>query len=135
MKHKHAEFFTAIANGESLDDWECSLYPEEPFCKVDNYVSAFAKEPATWVVRRKQVTHEVNGFTVPAPLRFAPAKGAVYFVSCTSAIAFAYKGYWGEKGASTDKMHLERGLIHLTKEAAVANAKAMCGIDPESDDE
>ena len=133
MKHKHAEFFTAIANGESLDDWECSLYPEEPFCKVDNSVSAFAKEPATWLVRRKQVTHEVNGFTVPAPLRFAPAKGAVCFAACTLAMEFAYKMYWA--GDAIDETRLKRGLIHLTKEAAVANAKAMCGIDPESDDE
>lgn len=142
MKHKHAEFFTAIANGESLDDWECAYFGREyPYAhrrewgEINFYVSDIAKDPQNWVVRRKQVTHEVNGFTVPAPLRFAPAKGAVYFVSCTSAIALAYKGYWGEKDDSRDKIHLLRGLVHLTKEAAVANAKAMCGIDPESDDE
>ena len=133
MKHEHAEFFTAIANGESLDDWECDRFGKSDWGSAKYYVSDILKYPQNCEVRRKPAIHVVNGFFVPAPLRFAPAKGAVCFAACNYTIDFAYKICWD--GGAIDKIHLKRGLIHLTKEAAVANAKAMCGINPGNRDE
>lgn len=133
MAHKHAEFFIAIANGESMDDWECSLNYDNDYCYAAGYIGAIAKKPDSWKLRRKQSIHVVNGFTVPAPLKVAPAKGTLYFIANIDSESFYFELHWDNGMA--DKRRLQRGLIYQTKEAAIANAKAMCGIDPESKDE
>jgi hypothetical protein len=134
MTHKHAEFFNAIANGESLVDWECSFSnDDEKWAPASLCLTNIIFHPEIFKVRRKQATHVVNGFTVPAPLRVAPAEQTSYFVSAFTAKLFYCSACWVND--DIDKRWLDRGLVHLTKEAAIANAKAMCGINPESKDE
>ena len=130
MTHKHAEFFKAIANGESLDDWEYKHreWDKDRYHSAGLYLSIITLSPDHCEVRRKQKTRIVNGFTVPAPLRVAPADGDSYFISAFSAERFYSLACWVND--AIDKRWLERGLIHLTEDAAIANAKAMCGIDP-----
>lgn len=72
-------------------------------------------------------THEVNGFTVPAPITEAPAYGTDCWMPTVTDGDWTERLYWSNH--SYDRQCLQRGLIHLTKEAAVANAKAMCKID------
>lgn len=82
-------------------------------------------------------TLKVNGFDVPEPMREAPVADATYFVAEPSATdyynEFSWNGFQGETNL------LRRGLVYSTKEAAVAHAKAMLGIDPyateDADDE
>ena len=76
-------------------------------------------------------THEVNGFTVPAPETEAPQDE--YFIANIGAVEFHQSSYWADH--NLDSRRLKRGLIHLAKEAAIANAKAMLGIDPYSEGE
>lgn len=78
-------------------------------------------------------THEVSGFTVPAPEVEALALDDVYFIGEPSSVDWHTEYTWYKD--NSDKRFLERGLVHLTKEAAVANAKAMLGIDPYSEGE
>jgi len=61
MAHKHAEFFMAIANGESPDDWECDYLGRRNWAPVATHLYSIATH-SSWEVRRKLKTHVVNGF-------------------------------------------------------------------------
>lgn len=78
-------------------------------------------------------THVVNGFTVPAPEVQTLTKNDSYYMPDASIRVWFVEYAWFKD--SSDKRFLERGLVHLTKEAAIANAKAMLGIDPYSEGE
>lgn len=73
----------------------------------------------------------VNGFEVPAPVREPLKLGEDYFVPSVTCIDFIDCDSWD--GYETDETFMSRGLIHRTKAAAAAHAKAMCGIDPNAD--
>lgn len=66
----------------------------------------------------------VNGVEVPAPGKDAPADGETYFIPdlYSESMCYEYK-YRGE--SEMHKLFLERGLIYLDKESAIARAKAM----------
>lgn len=72
----------------------------------------------------------VNGFEVLAPITCPPEMGADYYV--VDIMDKEYYRLWTWCDHFIDKLALERDLIHPTKEAAVAHAKAILGIDPES---
>ena len=82
-------------------------------------------------------TIKVNGFDVPEPMREAPVEGVRYYVASTQSREWYLSRTWG--GWELDLRCLQRGLVYSTKEAAVAHAKAMLGIDPyateDADDE
>ena len=73
-------------------------------------------------------THTVNSFVVPAPMDVEPEEGAKYWIPAMPVNEWTVVNMWPDE--SFDLLCLKRGLIHLTEAAAVANAKAMCGIDP-----
>ena len=90
-----------------------------------NYRDVFTNSDAFSLAPR---THVVNGFTVPAPEVDALALDDVYFIGEPSSVDWHTEYTW--YADNSDKRFLERGLVHLTKEAATANAKAMLGIGP-----
>lgn len=73
-------------------------------------------------------TIKVNGFDVPAPMSAAPMIGDEYFTPQTGYAVFYCANKWICDGY--DHRFLSRGLVHATKSAAIAHAKAMLGIDP-----
>ena len=73
-------------------------------------------------------THTVNSFVVPAPLTEPPAMGTAYFIA--SPLTDAYFNHSNWDGYKLDLKYLNRGAVHLTKEAAQQNALAMLGKDP-----
>ena len=77
--------------------------------------------------RLKPCTITVNGREVQAGEEKPPI-GEFFFVDIESSGCFG-STVWG--GTSLDRLRLERGLVHLTKEAAIAHARAMLNI-PES---
>jgi len=95
-----------------------------------NYRDVFTNSDAFSLAPR---THVVNGFSVPAPEVEALALNDVYFIGEPAIVDWHTKTTWYKD--NSDKRFLERGLVHLTKEAAIANAKAMLGIDPYSEGE
>ncbi len=133
-EHPHAEFLRALADGVPLDEflflflksgtsYECNV-----FLRDNNAASVLLGYPGVKITRKPR-THVVNGFTVPAPETEAPAQDAFYFMPALNILEWlpvAIK--WTND--SYDRVMLQRGLVFLTQEAAVANAKAMCGIDP-----
>lgn len=110
---------TAQANGEVIqmyvgDEWsDC----KEPTAFVDGCK-----------YRIKPKTILVNGFEVPEPMREKPKNGDKYFTPSLIANEFNCEAIWSSD--SVDKGLFGRGICHTTKEAAIAHAKAMLGIDP-----
>lgn len=82
--------------------------------------------------RFKKTMRKINGFSVPVPLKEAPPAMTEYFVIDLSNCSFS-SDYLTWNNLEIEQMWLERGLIFLEKEDAIANAKAMLGINPESD--
>lgn len=70
----------------------------------------------------------INEFEVPVPEKNAPELGTKYYTPEFSDKEFYLDFVWD--GAYYDIRLLERGLVFTCKEDAVANAKAMIGIDP-----
>ena len=81
--------------------------------------------------RIKPRTITVNGFEVPEPMREAPVVGVEYYLVDVSNDRMAAAYLW--RNHTADKCWLSRGICHYTKEAAIAHAKAMLGIDPNGD--
>ena len=110
---------TAQANGEVIqmyvgDHWSDCVEPTA-FVNGCKY-------------RIKPKTILVNGFEVPEPMREAPKNGNKYFTPSLMAKEFNCGATWSSD--SVDKGFFGRGICHTTKEAAIAHAKAMLGIDP-----
>lgn len=66
---------------------------------------------------------QVNGIDVFAPEKEAPRSGHIYFVSDPTNSNWYYTSNW--YGDYSDNKYLERRLVHLTKDNAIAYAKAM----------
>jgi hypothetical protein len=64
-----------------------------------------------------------NGVMIPAPLRVAPEIGTVYYVARPDMIGHHHASHW--ENDARDRLWLERGLAHLTAEAAARHGKAM----------
>ena len=121
------EVLRAIADGADPSEFE---YPIAGDCDtLWRGVSVIALRDSPAQYRRKPKTRTINGFTVPAPETVATDVGAWYY------LADPTSDYWCHHlhlifNAGAEQRWLSRGLIFLTKEAAIANARAMCGIDP-----
>jgi hypothetical protein len=129
-EHPHAEVLRAIADGVPLSEFEAKcIIEDEGFNRplqgwnFDNAVRA----PNEWQVRRKPQYIMVNSFKVPKPLDAFESEE--YFTPNCEEIDF-YCCY-RHRGDVEDGLWLARGIVHATKEAAIAHAKAMLGIDPE----
>ncbi len=74
----------------------------------------------------------VNGFEVPEPMREAPKEKTPYFTICVSHPDFFREELWFNNDSHVRL--LKRGICHATKQAAIAHAKAMLGIDPKGEE-
>lgn len=81
----------------------------------------------------KPKTRVINGFEVPAP-ESEPLKANddYYFPDFISSESYGISTWCGD---DFDKRLLKTRLVFLTKEDAIANAKAMLGIDPHGNEE
>ena len=77
-------------------------------------------EKLSWT--KPVTTININGYEVPMPERELLKKGSKYYVPSLSA-AKAHIYFWD--GDIGDTQFLERGLVHLTPEAATAHAEAL----------
>lgn len=75
-------------------------------------------------------TRIINGFEVPAPETESPDVYSVFYTPTLSTDAYYGKYEWHNTRQEIEYA-LKRGLVYLNKEDAVANAKAMLGIDPD----
>lgn len=75
-------------------------------------------------LRVKQPTIRIG--EVDVPLRVAPAKGTRYWIVDAASVRLSYPSEWGSD--NSDLMWLNRGLVHLSKEAASAHSKALIAV-------
>lgn len=73
--------------------------------------------------RRKPQTITVNGVEVPEPMREEPQNTDWYYLAYPFSEALYAQYIW--TGEKSEKLWLEKGLLHSTPEAAIAHAKAM----------
>lgn len=64
-----------------------------------------------------------NGVEVPAPESVAPKDGVDYYFQTPHGVEIVSRELW--RGCNFDLRLLERGLVYLNKEDAIARAKAM----------
>jgi hypothetical protein len=76
----------------------------------------------------KPKTHTVNGWEVPTPATQPLDRGQEYLYVDMSHPKWVNRDNW--TGHEIDHRRLERRVLFLTQEAAMANAKAMTGINP-----
>jgi hypothetical protein len=132
-EHPHAWALREIADGAPISDYEVqhTKWIEQKCPRWEDssdWCGWIIGNPEEWQVRRKQKAIMVNGFEVPEPVREALKKGVEYWIAFPSIPELAWDFQWA--GDIYDRHRLNHGLIHLTKEAAIAHAKAMLGIDP-----
>jgi len=120
--HPQADILIAIAHGKTVqmrrkkhaEEWRT---PENPLCFLgDSCVDGYE-----WRVKPETIT--INGHEVPCPVREPLEKGQVYWCVAPDSDTYTDTFLWGDD--DLDKRLLRRGLIHLTKEAAVAHAEAL----------
>lgn len=75
----------------------------------------------------------INGFEVPAPETEELKYDTRYYIASLEARHFYNCATWDDH--DMDKLWLERGLVFLCAKDAVANTKAMLGIDPNTGEE
>ena len=73
-------------------------------------------------------THEVNGFTVPAPIDVEPVTNVVRYTAATDGGDLASPLLW--TGSEYCLLMLTRNVLFATKEAAQQNTLALLGRDP-----
>ena len=115
----------AAANGEEI---EYLSHTGKWRDRGDGMAETF-KPRLKYRIKPRAIT--VNGFEVPEPMREAPDIGTEYHLA--DAVNEDLAGSYQWKADSADSLWLSRGICHYTKEAAIAHAKAMLGIDPNGD--
>ena len=75
--------------------------------------------------RRKTRTININGHEVPEPVREPLESGTMYYMPELSSNDSDLSVRLTWKCDDIDELWLKRGVIHLTKEAATAHAKAL----------
>ena len=125
MKHKHAENMLAYAQDAMETDkpWERWEYLAEEhsntWWKCEGHPAwQFAME-----YRRKPRTININGFEVPEPVREPLQDYQKYYDVSIGSMESVVEYSWD--GGPMDFDTLNKGLIHLTKEAAMLHAKAL----------
>ena len=130
--HPHAEVLRAIADGVPLDEFEVHGigWVASTWDRAEPYSRDWIAYPGEWAIRRKPRTIKVNGFDVPEPCKDTLALGVAgsFYLADVYRVHF-YSGpiTWGD---DYQLSYMRRGLVHLTKEAAIAHAKAMLNINP-----
>ena len=128
--HPHAELLRALADGSlsAAKEFECFFanWSEQPWVPAPWCLSAILLEPQMWQVRRKLKTVKIGGVEVQAGITEAPKHGTEIWVADATENEYAWKDAW--LGTAYDKLRLQRGLLHLTKEPAVEMGRALAAL-------
>ena len=94
----------------------------------NDHVDCFANGAASFRLKPQLV---IGDRLVPMPEREAPAIGDTYFTSNAHAKDYYNMCFWGDSWL--DQAWLARGLVHLTKEAAIAHGEALVALSKKKD--
>lgn len=130
--HPHAALMAEYAKDAAETDkpWERWEYQDQG-CTTWHAVAGHPYWTTSVQYRRKPDPPKiikVNGFEVPAPLDKVEVGTTVYAASPASVDLCDELEY-----GPWYSLYSDRKIVHATREAAVAHAKAMLGIDPKGD--
>ncbi len=130
--NNQAEFMQAILNGETVE-YRDALGDKTTWTLLNRTIRCTTKDidgkanniPTDFVdyIYIKPRTLTINGVEIVPPMYKPPAMGAVYYIADIGTADFYNNTSWYND--SVDKQWVSRGLIHATKEAAIAHAKAL----------
>ena len=126
MKHKHYDLIVQWASDPDaylLEFYDKAkkkwvLFPSGPLRATVGWM-----EDCEYRLIPKRKMMHLNGVEFPAPEREAPARGTTYWMCDLLSPAKVFESQW--QAMNVDRTALERGLVHLTREAAEAHARAM----------
>jgi hypothetical protein len=121
-EHKHAALLRALADGESLDEFEARTEHVLDWRSVAELISSVIYHPSQWEVRRKPRTININGIEVPEPCRVPPKHSQTYYLASWTDETVSETSW---RGFECEQRWFKRGLIHMTAEAAETHAKAL----------
>lgn len=126
-EHKYAQVLRWIADGEEIQwyGWGGQWHPIEHKEIMKALSGEDAAPPEHFQIKPRTIT--VNGREIVEPERKALEDDQAYWVPSIAREELQSQANWA--GDAFDLRCLERGLVHLTKENAIAHAKAMLGID------
>lgn len=123
MKHKHAELMALYAQDAMETDkpWErWEYFDTQVWESIRTGCPLWAPETQ---YRRKPKTITINGHKVPEPYRGEMQRNQFYYIPSLDSNDFWYELCWD--GDACDQRVMERGLVHLTKEAAIKHTEAL----------
>lgn len=118
--HPKAEILRAIADGKIVQRRN-ALYIKDDWFDDDNPLVYLTDDTFEW--RIKPETIDINGIEVPCPVREPLRYGQIYYTPRIRDEVLYAELKWNDD--NIDRRLLERGLIHLTKESAIAHAEAL----------
>lgn len=99
---------------------------QRSWCENGDYIYATINDAD--IIGMYHETRIINGFEVPAPETKKPALDTKYHTPLLTSNCFCCWASWEDD--CFDNRALQRGLVFLSEEGAIATAKAMLGIDP-----
>jgi hypothetical protein len=126
-EHKYAQVLRWIADGDEVQIRQLvgSTYTSASADRV--LVEVIDRQLTPECFRLKPRTITVNGREIVAGETVEPSFGTKYYAADPYSTVFFSDDKWS--GWPEHHEWLRRGLVHLTKENAIAHAKAMLGID------
>lgn len=121
--HKHAASMMLYAQDAAETDkpwqrWEAGDDNGHWYSLTDNPIW-----DETTVYRRKPKTIRIGERDVPAPMTTAPEIGTIYWVANQFGSSLLGDATWD--GDTVDCVRLKHGLVHTSKENAIAHAEAL----------
>lgn len=121
-KHKYADILIAIANGEQIE----GKNEKDQWCVVDSNIVLYGIYSTGKVdlnIRVKPKTISINGHEVPEPVKVKPEIGTKYYIpSFTRGPNYDWETFLN---VAYDDAIFNKGLMHLTAEAAQKHAEAL----------
>jgi hypothetical protein len=115
MEHPHAELLRAIADGKQMQSDGADCTARDALLMIADFCADR--------IRIKPETVTINGIEVPSPVREPLKDGEQYWFVASELATPVSASEWS--GDSFDGRMLERGLMHRTRDAALAHFKAL----------
>jgi len=127
QKHKWKKEIIAWLNGEKVQWTKVDQENWRDVRDQDSFLSAFDNRDNKFRIAPKTI--KINGHEVPEPYKEELEYGTEYFYPCISYPdgygSFCWNGY------DKNFYHLNAGIVHLTKEAAIKHAEALLSFTKE----
>lgn len=125
-EHKYADIFKALGENKTIE----GRYQGDAWVEILEPWKVFGNPK--WELRVRVPMVLINGIAVPEPVQEPLKRGQTYYFVSLASTELAVEEVWTDD--DLDNLRLERVLIQLTKEGAIAQAEAMlsfCGATGE----